>query len=406
MKLRAPLITIVFVCLCFSDLHSQTLMPVYWETLDGELDSAFIRRRWRPVKDVDAYPLYAEFLRYDRELRYDVFISDMKWLRSGNSLLLKRVEREGQIMYLQLLYEGTVSLYEGVEEEARTYYLMYEDELRLLDKSDPRNTLLELVLGSCLAEKFPRRINGREAALALVRKVNDCLKTPGYRWLPGQFSRRFKVGVGYDWMTEETKQQYSFFKGFSRWQSYALEIPIASVTVNYTPWPASSWFTTDLQIRGIHFNHREEILLDNLAGRRQESLGLTNLYLYPGIRLQGSHRKIQPYFGFGAAFTLPLRFRYLLEFADPKFTHPGYPVREELRNGQNLQVGAYATVGVNLRLLNRIWLGIGLRTEWLYQDWQHYEQVSRRERKFLPYAQELAPNDWRFLQLQIAYGWK
>ena len=379
-------------------------MPVYWETLDGELDSAYIRKRWRPIRKVDAYPLYAEVLQYDRELRNDVYISNMKWMRHGNSVLIRRIEEDGQVMYLQLLYEGQVSLYQDIK--GGDYYFEYDEELRLLEKSDPRNSVLELALGSCTNRGIPRLVGDRESALAVVRKINDCLNTPGYRWLPRQFTRRFKLGVGYDWMTPEEKRKSGYFRNIRSWERYALEMPNVSLTVNYTPWLASPWFTTDLQVRAIHFNRQETVSFIDFPGLRRESLGITNLYLYPGVHLQGSTSVLQPYFGLGLAIALPIRFRYQMDFADPALTHPGYPIKEELRQGQNLQVGAYSTLGLNLRLMNRILVGVGMRVEWLNQDWQHFDRAIEQSRRLLPYVSQLAPFQWRLVQLQVAYAWK
>ncbi|MEL7248119.1 MAG: hypothetical protein AAFO03_06860 [Bacteroidota bacterium] len=404
MKPRAILILGLFTFLSNSGIHTQTFIPVYWETLNGELDSAYILRNWRPVRKIATRPLYAKFLEQDGELRSDVYVSDMKWLRSGKSMLLRRIEKNGQELYFQLLYEGGVSLYEEVE--SGDYYLECEEELHLLDKSAPRKTVLELFLGSCIARGIPPRIGSREAALALARKVNDCLSTPGYRWFRGQFSRRFKIGIGHDWITDEINRAFAPAGSNSSWGNYALEPPTGSLTFNYTPWPASSWFTTDLQVRPLHFDRQASINSVDFPSVRNESFEVTNLYLYPGVHLQGSTSLIQPYFGLGAAIVLPLRFRYHLEFENPQFTQPGFPIQEELLHGQNLQVGAYVTWGVNVRIMNRMLVGVGIRAEWLYQDWQQFEQVGTHDRHLLPYTQKLAPYDWRLIQLQIAYAWK
>lgn len=395
-----------FSLLLLLPLVSQTYYPVTWLEDDGFLASGYLKMSWKYVSDVDDLILYVEEPLYGRKRYRDAQLSDMQWVAAGPDTLLRRHYDEFGEVYLQLIYTGKVCLYAVVG--TRAHFLLYQNQWIPLNTDSPLAGLEAFLPTVCLDERFPKRAVSRDAALAFVRQLNKCLGgEEEYRWIRGDFNHRLRIGVAYDWMDEGAKSRSSILKAGSPYQDYALELPRTSLTINYFPWASNKWLSAHGQFRLLRQSAENSTRMDAFRGVWEEELSVTNLYAYLGLRLEAaSQRSIQPYVGGGVAVLIPLHFRYTGYFRDPIATFPGYPIREELREGQYLQFGFYTEAGINIRLAGRVNIGLGYRIEGLYQSWRHFGEIDRLNRVLLPHNFDLAPYDSRYLQAHIAFGLK
>ncbi len=400
-----PFLILVFLSVLVASVTGQRFYSVTWLQDDGMLGSGYLRMTWKYLSDVDKFILYDDEPLYGKKIYREAQASDMHWIAAGPDTLMRIHHMGHRTVHLQLLYSGEVSLYSAIGEF--TYFVFYQGQLIQLNKENPSVDLMDLLPVECQNQRYLKRVPSRDAALVFVRQLNDCLGGEQYRWVRGDFNHRLRIGVAYDWMAEDAKSRSGILKGGSPYRDYALELPRTSLTVNYFPWASNNWLSVHGQSRMLRRSAENSTRMDGFRAVWEEKLSVTNLYAYLGLRLEAaSQRSIQPYVGGGVASLIPLYFRYTGYFRDPLVSFPGYPIREELRNGQYLQFGFYTETGINIRLAGRVNVGLGYRIEGLYHTWRHVDEVQRLNRALLPHSFDLAPFDSRYLQAHIAFGLK
>lgn len=399
------LLVFSFPLLLIKPLLAQSYYPVTWLEESGVLGAGYFKMNWRYISDVDQLSVYEDEPLYGKKIYRDAQVGDMLWVAAGPDTLFRKHYHGQREVYLQLLYTGAVSLYKVVGELA--YFVSYQGQLTVLDLDNPMTSLKAQLPLECHDTRSLKRITNRATALLFVHQLNACFAEEEYRWVRGDFNQRLRIGFAYDWMDEHAKHRSAILKGISFYRNFALQVPRSSLTVNYFPWAANTWLSAHGQFRFLRQSAEQSTRMDGSLAVWEEALSVTNLYAFLGLRLElASQRNIQPYIGGGLASVIPLYFKYTGYFKDPLLSFPGYPIREELRNGQYLDFGFYTEMGLNIRLGQRVYVGMSYRIEGLYQNWRHFGEVQRINRTLLPFRPELAPYDLRYLQAQIAYGLK